>query len=139
MKKSTKNYIIVFSFSFTLTWLFAIFYFDKNEFDIEFREKATTTAKIFNFGSNEIVEELYEGRKVTAYDVEYLEYSYLVNGKTFKYGSKNFDGDYSIGDKILIEYVKSNPQSSRIKGKRNGYCGIKLINIFKNKYDILLN
>ena len=129
MEKSKKGYIIIFLFSFVLTWLFAIFYFDKNEFDIEFRDKATTKALIFNFGSNEIVEELNDGRKVNVYDIEYLEYSYFVNGKKFKYGSENYKKGYSIGDEIVIEYVKSNPESSRIKGERKYYYNFFIRNL----------
>lgn len=116
MIKSTKNYIIIFFISFAISWLCAIFYFDKNEFDIEFREKAKTTAVIFNFGTREVVEEYNDGRSVDAYDVDYIEYSYFVDGKNYKYGSEHFQKGLSIGDKIEIEYVKSNPVSSKLKG-----------------------
>ncbi|PQJ73610.1 DUF3592 domain-containing protein [Polaribacter butkevichii] len=116
MTRSRKNYIIVFLISFVLIWLSTIFYFDKNEFDIEFREKGITTATIFNFGTEEVIEEYNDGRSVDVSDVEYIEYSYVVNGKSYKYGSEHFPNGYSIGDKIEIEYVKGNPLSSRLKG-----------------------
>jgi len=122
MIKSTKNYIIIFLISFALTWLCTIFYFDKNEFDIEFRETKITTAKIFNFGTSEVVEEFDDGRNVNAYNVDYIEYSYLVDGKNYKYGSEHFQQGLSIGDKIEIEYVKNNPTSSKLKDlKRNKF------------------
>ncbi|WP_339650376.1 DUF3592 domain-containing protein [uncultured Maribacter sp.] len=116
MIKSTKNYIVIFLITFAISWLCTIFYFDKNEFDIEFREKAMTTAEIFNFGTQEVVEEYNDGRSVNAYDIDYIEYSYFVNGKNYKYGSEHFPKELSIGDEIEIEYVKSNPASSRLKG-----------------------
>ncbi len=119
MKKSKIKSIIIFSISFILTWLSAIFYFQKNEFDIEFSEKGTTTATIFNLDSREVVEELYEGRKVNVYNVNYIEYSYFVNGVNYKYFSDYFNKIYSIGDAIKIEYVKSNPESSRVKELKN--------------------
>ena len=106
MKKSN---ILIFLLAFLISWLCTIFIFNKNEFDIEFREKAITTAEIFNFGTHEVVEEYNDGRSVNAYDIEYIEYSYIVNGKNYKYGSENFPKELSIGDKIEIEYVKSNP------------------------------
>lgn len=116
MTLSRENYIIVFLISFVLVWLSAIFYFDKNEFDIEFREKGITNAKIFNLGTEEIVEEYNDGRSVDVYDVDYIEYSYAVNGKNYKYGSGYFPNGSSVGDGIEIEYVKSNPTNSRLKG-----------------------
>ena len=116
MIKSTKNYIVIFFISFVISWLVTIFYFDKNAFDIEFREKTSTTAKIFNFGTHDVVEEYNDGRNVNAYDINYMEYSYFVDGIKYKYGSEHFKKGLSIGDEIEIEYVKSNPASSRLKG-----------------------
>lgn len=75
-----------------------------------------TTAEIFNFGTQEVVEEYNDGRSVNAYDIDYIEYSYFVDGKNYKYGSAHFPKELSIGDEIEIEYVKSNPASSRLKG-----------------------
>lgn len=115
MKKSNKNYFIVYLICFVTAWLSAIFYFDKNDFDIEFREKETTNATIFNFDSYEVLEELYDGRKASKYDIEYVEYFYVINGIKYKYGSEDYDKGYSINDEIEIEYVKSNSFSSRIK------------------------
>ena len=116
MTLSRKNYIIVFLISFVIIWITTIFYFDKDEFDIEFREKGITTATIFNFGTEEVIEEFNDGRSVNVYDVEYVEYSYVVDGKSYEYGSEHFPNGYSVGDEIEIEYVKSNPVSSRLNG-----------------------
>ena len=54
------------------------------------------------------------------YDIEYIEFSYTVNGKYYEYGSEHFPSGYSVGDEIEIEYVKSNPLSSRLRGLK-GY------------------
>lgn len=116
MKKTNKNYLIVFSICFFVAWLSAIFYFDKNDFDIEFREKGMTIATIFNFGTHEVVQELYDGRETNAHEVKYIEYYYVVDGLKYQYGSEHFEEGYSIDDEIEIEYVKSNPVSSRVKG-----------------------
>jgi hypothetical protein len=96
-----------------------IFWLEKNDFDLEFREKETTTATIFNVGTDEIVEELYEGRKTNVHEVNYVEYSYSVDGKKHKYGNNYYGQNYSISDKIEIEYVKSNPSVSKIKGQND--------------------
>lgn len=107
---------------FRIIWFTTIFYFDKNEFDIEFREKGIIIATIYNFGTKEVIEEFNDGRSVNAYDVEYIEYTYIVEGKSYKYGSEHFPNGYSVGEEIEIEYVKSNPTSSRLKGlKRYSY------------------
>lgn len=108
---------IIYVISFILVWVSYIFWFEKNEFDLEFKEKMTKTATIFNIGTDEAVEELYDGRKVNVHEINYIEYSYSVKGKKYKSGS-TYDGKtYSISDKIEIEYVKSNPSISKIKGQ----------------------
>lgn len=119
MKKKKKNsfLLIVYAISFITTWLCFIFLSDKNEFDLEFSEKETTTATIFNIGTDEVVEELYDGRKTNVYNVNYVEYVYYVDGKKHKYGSKYYGKNYSILDKIEIEYVENNPAISKIKGQ----------------------
>lgn len=110
MKKTKINYLIIFSICFVIAWLSEIFYFNKNDFDIEFREKGITTATIFNFDSYQVEDERHIA------DIEYIEYFYVIDGIEFKYGSDSIDENYSVNDKIEIEYVKSNPVSSRIKG-----------------------
>jgi hypothetical protein len=84
---------------------------------LEFSEKETTIATIFNIGVDEVIEELYEGRKTNIHYVNYVEYFYSVNGKKHKYGCKYYGKKYSISDKIKIEYVKRNPAISKIKGQ----------------------
>lgn len=116
MKNKKAFYLIVYLISFILVWVIYIFWFEKNKFDLEFREKAITTATIFNTGTNEIVEELYDGRKTYVYENNYIEYSYYIKGKTYKSGDNYYEENYSISDKIEIEYVKSYPSISRIKG-----------------------
>ena len=91
-----------------------IFWLDKDGFDLEYGDKEITTAKILSFGTYEEVQEFYDG--ASSHVIEYLEYSYYVNGKEYKYGSKYFGDEYSISDKIEIEYVKTNPKISKIKG-----------------------
>lgn len=116
MKKINESSLIVYSISFVITWLCFIFWLEKNEFDFEFREKETTTAIIFNLGTEQVVEELYNERVTNVYEVDYVEYSYSVDGKKYKYWSKYYGDSYSISDEIEIEYVKGNPLSSKIKG-----------------------
>ena len=118
IKKANIFLLIVYSISFVITWLCLIFWLDKKEFDLEFREKESTTAIIFNVGSDEVVQELYDGRETNVYDVNYIEYSYYVDGKKYKYGSEYYGDSYSISDEIEIEYVKSNPLYSKIKGNK---------------------
>ena len=130
MTLSRKNYIIVFLISFVIIWLTSIFYFDKNEFDIEFREKGITTATILNFGTEEIIEEFNDGRSVDVYDIEYVEYSYVVGGRNYNYWSEHFPKGYSVGDEIEIEYVKSNPVSSRLKGLKRYRFNFFIRNLF---------
>ena len=115
-KKFNRFLLLVYLVSFIISWMFVIFWLDKNEFDFEFREKETTTAIIFNLDTNQVVEELYEGKKVNVHDVDFIEYSYVVNGGKFEWGSDNYGVDYSISDEIEIEYVKCNPLNSKIKG-----------------------
>ena len=115
---TNKNKLIVYLISFIIVWLLYVFYLEKNDFDIEFREKGVTTATVFGFDSEEILEELYDGRKTNVYEVEYVEYSYVVNGEKYKYGSKKLGKEFSIGEEIQIEYVSSNPEVSRIKGMK---------------------
>lgn len=110
MKKSKINYFIVFSICFVIAWLSAIFYFNKNDFDIEFREKGITTATIVTFDSYQVEDERHIA------DIDYIEYSYVIDGVEYKYGSEHIEEGYSINDEIEIEYVKNNPVSSRIKG-----------------------
>jgi hypothetical protein len=117
MKNKKDFYLIVYLISFILVWVIYIFWFENNEFDLEFREKEIATATIFNTGTNEIVEELYDGRKTNVYENNYIEYSYYINGKTYKSGDSHYEENYSISDKIEIEYVKNNPSISRIKGQ----------------------
>ncbi|WP_456311571.1 hypothetical protein [Pseudomonas shirazensis] len=117
MKKKNKFFLIVYIISFIITWLCFIFWSDKDEFDLEFSDKITITATIFNVGTDEVVEELYDGRKTNVYNVNYIEYFYYVNGKKINYGSKTYGKRYSISDKIEIEYVKNNPALSKIKAQ----------------------
>ena len=84
---------------------------------MEFREKTTTTATIFNIGTDEVVQELNEGRKTKVYNVDYVEYFYSVNGKKYESSSDYFMENYSVSDKIKIEYVENNPEISKIKGQ----------------------
>jgi hypothetical protein len=116
MKKGNILLLIIYSISFVIVWLCLIFWLDKKEFDLEFREKETTTGIIFNLGTEDIVEELYDGRKTKAHKVKYIEYSYIVGGVKYKYGSEYYRNDFSVSDKIQIEYVKSDPGNSRVKG-----------------------
>ena len=58
MKKKNSFLLIVYVISFITTWLFFIFWSDKNEFDLEFSKKTSTLATIFNIGTDEVVEEL---------------------------------------------------------------------------------
>jgi hypothetical protein len=46
--------------------------------------KKTTYATVFNIGNEEVVEELYEGRKTNVYHVNYIEYFYNVDGEKIK-------------------------------------------------------
>ncbi len=117
MKKKNSLILIVYAICFIITWLCFIFWSDKNKFDLEFREKETTTATIYNIGTDEVVDELYEGRKTNVYEVDYAEYFYIVDGIKYKDGSIFYGENYSISDKIKIEYVKSNPANSQIKGQ----------------------
>ena len=117
MKKKKSFLLIVYVISFITTWLCFIFWSDKNEFDLEFSEKKTTLATIFNIGTDEVVEELYDGRKTIVHNVNYVEYFYSVDGKKHKYGSKYYGENYSISDKIKIEYLENNPAISKIKGQ----------------------
>lgn len=119
MKKINNLFLISYLISFIIVWLCYIFWLEKDEFDLEFRDKKTTTAIIFNLGTNEVIDEMYDGRKTNVYDIKYIEYSYFVNGKKYKYGSEYYDNDYSVSDKIQIEYVKSNPSVSKVKGLKN--------------------
>ncbi|SFZ91326.1 hypothetical protein SAMN05428642_1021 [Flaviramulus basaltis] len=119
MKKINNFFLIIYSISFVIVWLFYIFWLDKKEFDLEFREKETTSAIIFNLGTDEIVEELYEGRQTNVHQVKYIEYSYFVDGKKYEYGSEYYGNNYSVSDEIQIEYVKSNPSNSKVRGLKN--------------------
>lgn len=120
MKKNNISFIlIIYLVSFVIVWLCFIFWLDKNEFDLEFREKETTTAIIFNLETDEIVEELYEGRQTNVHKVKYIEYFYLVDGIKYEYGSESFGNEYSVADEIQIEYLKSNPSISKVKGLIN--------------------
>jgi len=119
MKKINSYFLIIFLISFVVVWLCYIFWLDKKEFDLEFREKETTSAIIFNLGTDQIVEDLYDGRQTNVYDVKFIEYFYFVDGKKYEYGSEYYGNDYSISDKIQIEYVKSNPSISKVKGLKN--------------------
>lgn len=116
LERSDKNYLIVFLFCFSISWLCSIFYFNKDEFDVEYKEKGTAVATVFNIGSYEVVEELHDSREVNARDVDFIEYAYHVGGEKYESGSVYNDGSYSIGDEIEIEYVKSDLVNSRIKG-----------------------
>ncbi|MDF4204026.1 hypothetical protein PXD56_13720 [Maribacter sp. SA7] len=115
-KRSNYEYIVIYLISFLVTWLLFIFYLEKEEFDIEYKEKGTTQATVFNLDTEEIVEELYDGRKAVSNIVGYLEYSYTVNGKEYKYGSSLDGKRLHKGDNIKIEYVKDNPNNSRMLG-----------------------
>lgn len=118
MKKTRNNYWTVFSICFIFAWLSAIFYFDRNNFDIEFREKAITTATIVDFTSDEIVQEYYDGRRASSRIANYIDYTYFVNGAKYKHFSEQSQDNYILGEKVKIEYVKSNPQSSRFKKQK---------------------
>lgn len=118
MKDTNKNRLIVYLISFIIVWLLYIFNLGKNDFDIEFREKGVTTATIFNFGTEEVLEELYNDRRINVYEIEYVEYFYFVNGKKYKDGSMKLWREFCVGDEIEIEYVISNPGASRIKGMK---------------------
>jgi hypothetical protein len=116
MKQLNNLFLIIYFISFVIVWLCYIFWFDKKEFDLEFRELETTTALIFNLGTDEIVEELYDGRQTKVHDIKYIEYSYIVGSKKFKYESEYYGNDFSVSDEIQIEYVKSDPSNSKVKG-----------------------
>ncbi len=107
---------ITYIVSFILSWLLMIFWLKKNEFDIEFRRKETTMATVYNIGTDEVLDELYDERNATLHEIEYIEYFYFVDGKKLKSGSQVFGVDYSIKDKLNIEYVVINPVNTRIKG-----------------------
>lgn len=116
MKKLNNLFLIIYFISFVIVWLCYIFWLDKKEFDLEFREKETTTALIFNLGTDEIVEELYDGRQTKVHNIKYIEYSYIVGSKKYKYESEYYGNDFSVSDEIQIEYVKSDPSNSKVKG-----------------------
>ena len=115
MNKTSRNYFTVFSLCFIIGWLSTLFYFDKNDFDILFREKGTAIATIVDFSSEEFVYEYLEGRRASSHTVDFIVYTYFVGGIKYKYFSDQFEETYLLGDQIEIEYAKSNPQSSRIK------------------------
>src|SRR5690606_38301918 len=77
----------------------------------------------------QIVEELYDGRETNVYDVDYLEYSYSVNGKKYKYGGQYYNDRYYISEKIEIEYLKDNPSISTIKGENKYSCNYFIRNL----------
>ena len=114
----TKNKLIVYLTAFIIAWFLVIFSVKKNDFDIEFREKGVTTATIFDFGTEEVLEELYNERQTNVYEIEYVEYFYFVNGKKYKDGSMKLWREFCVGDEIQIEYVISNPEVTRIKGMK---------------------
>ncbi|TDW52724.1 hypothetical protein EV144_1011416 [Flavobacterium sp. 270] len=116
-QKKNNFFIIVYIISFIITWIYFIFSYDKNKFDLEFSKKKTTYGTVFYVGSEEVVEELYEGRKTNVYNVNYIEYFYNVDGKKIKNGIKTYWKKYSISDKIEIEYVVNGLEIIKIKGQ----------------------
>ena len=115
MKKTNKSLLILFSICFILAWSSVIFYFDKNDFDIEFREKGITTGTVVDLFLQEIDQETDDGRASTYTSENYIDYTYFVDGAIYKNFSNWSIDEYVLGDQIEIEYAKSNPQSSRIK------------------------
>ena len=128
--KKKNSLLIVYLISFVITWVCQIFLFDKNEFEFEFNEKETTTAEIYNIDTDEVIEELYDGRQTNVHEVKYIEYSYSVDGKNYKYGSEYTDGEFSISDIIEIEYLKKNPSFSKVKGLYNYRYNYFVRNLF---------
>lgn len=116
MKKFNKIFLIIYVCFYIITLFCFIFWWDKEEFDLEYGEKGTTTAIIFNFETDQVIQELYDGRRTEVHNVEYFEYSYVVGGVKYEYGSPYYGNSYSIGDRIEIEYVKRNPAKSKIPG-----------------------
>lgn len=117
MGKKNIFLLAVYSISFIMTWLCFIFWIDKIEFDLEFGDKISAVATVSEVGTDQVVEELYEGRKTNVYEVNCLKYYYSVNGKKYASGGDYSGREISVLDKIGIEYVKSNPAASRIKGQ----------------------
>lgn len=109
-----KELLLLYIFSFVITWICFVFWVNKDDFDIEYREKAIAVATIISLNGTEVEEEKYGGREIEIHDVEYVEYSYSVDGKLLKSSSLTYGEDYSIADNIQIEYVKSNPLNTRI-------------------------
>jgi hypothetical protein len=129
MKKKNSFLLIVYIISFIITWSFFIFGSNKNEFDLEFNDKITTRATIFNIGTDEVIEELYDGRKTNVYNVNYIGYFYFVAGKKYKYEDKSYGKDYSISDEIEIEYIQNNPSISKIKAQNDNISNYFIRNL----------
>lgn len=130
MNKTSRNYFTVFSLCFIIAWLSTIFYFDKNDFDIIFREKGTAIATIVDFSSEEFVYEYEEDRRASSYTVDYIVYTYFVEGIKYKNFCDQFDETYLIGAKITVEYAKSNPKSSRIPREKANKFSFFTRNLF---------
>lgn len=109
-------WIVLIILSILSAWVFLIFYEEKDDFDIEFREKLKTTAIIENIETEKVFSGYDEGRELY-HNAFHIEYSYLVKGKKYIHSNTVYNElDYSISDKIEIEYVKTNSLNSRIKG-----------------------
>lgn len=130
MTKTDKNLFILFTICFILAWLSVIFYFDKNDFDIEFREKGITTGTIVDLFSQEIDQESDDGRASTNTFENYIDYTYFVDGAIYKNFSNWSIDDYVLGDQIEIEYAKNNPKSSRIPGEKVNKFNFFIRNLF---------
>lgn len=111
-----KYWFIYYIIAFVITWLLFIFLIKKEEFSLEYRELGTTSAIVTDIEDVER-ETGNEHKSYVYYETGYV-YSYAVNGKRYTYGDipHNEAITYKIRDKISIEYVKSNPSISRIKG-----------------------
>ena len=120
MDVKLNNKVLIYSYivSFFIVWLVFIFFVKKNDFDLEYREKDNASAVITKVEYDKEVREHYDGRRTEVYDYVYIEYNYSVNGKKYEYGEISCDiaEDFEVGDKINIEYVKTNPSISNIKG-----------------------
>lgn len=117
MEKKDSFLLITYIISFVISWILLIFYVEKDEFDLEYREKGNTTATIFNIDISELEEESYGGKKIYVNEINYVEYSYYVDGLEYKGISNSCGENFSISNKIEIEYINSNPSVSKIKGQ----------------------
>lgn len=109
-EKPSLTYYIV---AIIVSYLLFAFWIKKEEFFFEYGDVRSVWGKIKYLEENEVVQELYEGRKTVTYDELYVEYDYSVNGKNYTNSDIGLY-NYIEGDSIKLEYIPETPELSRI-------------------------